>query len=95
MTNEIHPFEILLPISEALELGILKIGKCGINVTHTNGKQYYLIDILSTNESLCVLQDRHIVYSNTQISIYEKVVRYDEIKSLKFVEQSKLFEDGK
>lgn len=94
MKNEIHPFHINISISDAIEYGIISIGKCNIVVTHTNGKIYTLIEIFNSAESLCMVNNCHTVYRNTQLFISEKVVRYSEIICLKFVEQTKLFEDG-
>lgn len=95
MTNEINPFEISISISKALNIGILKIGKCDLRIYHTNNKEFKLIEILSIGESLCETNGIFVVYANSQLSIIRQVVLYDEVKALKFVEQTKLFEDGK
>lgn len=95
MTNEIHPFDIDITVGDALSMQILTIGKCNIKVNHTNGKSYYIAEILTKNDSLCISGDTYIVYKNTQLTISKQVVLYDEVKSLKFVKQTKLFEDGK
>jgi len=95
MTNEIHPFSIDINVADALDMKILSIGKCDIKVNHTNGKSYYLAEILTKNDSLCILQDTYVVYKNIQLTISRQVVLYDEVKALKFVEQTKLFKDGK
>ena len=96
MTNEIHPFSIDLSIDKAIELSVFKLGKSDIIVKHfSSDTNYYLIDILSNTQSLCKYEKQYVIFLNIDLYIPTAVVLYDEVKALKFVEQTKLFEDGK
>ena len=100
MKNEIHPFNVDMTISEALRLRIVNIGDKRIpNNTIIDDRiteDWSITEILNARESLCMTTtNRFRVFDNDIIKIGILVVTHDEVKSLKFIEQTKLFKDGK
>ena len=100
MTNEIHPFEISISITKGLSLGLLKLGVQNelyiyIYSKSTEKVKFKVIEILTSAQCLCRTTNNgtYAVLDNLDASISRQVILYDEVKHLKFVEQTKLFED--